>query len=237
MINGKRILCVIPARGGSKGIKNKNLLKIGNESLVAITSKFALSCNIFDHIHLSTDSSDIQKEGVSNLIECSFLRPKYLSGDRVADIPVLIYCSKMIEKKFSINFDYIVMFQVTSPFRKKKDIIKSIKMMINNKFDSLISITSIDKKYHYLKQLEFKNHKIKFSNKNGNKVVARQQLNQTFIRNGVIYIFDKNKLYKRKELISNNSFGYEIKDQVVNIDTIEDLTLARNIDKKLSKKK
>lgn len=237
MINKKKILCIIPARGGSKGIKNKNLIKIEKESLITITSKFAISCGFFDHIHLSTDNSKMKEEGIKNGIECSFLRPKYLSGDRVSDIPVLKYCTKKIEKKFSLKFDYVVMLQVTSPFRYKKEILQGIKMMISKKYDSVISLSKIDKKYHHLKQIEFDNNKIRLVNNRGKKIIARQQLNDTYIRNGVFYIFDKEKLIKNKYSLFDNSQGYIINHRIVNIDSIDDLKNAKRFYKEFINKK
>ena len=99
MINGKKIIAVIPARGGSKGIKLKNLKKINGKSLVRITAEFVHKCKFFDYAALSTDHNKISQEARKCKIEI-VKRPKKLSGDKISDTKVLLHAVQEIEKNY-----------------------------------------------------------------------------------------------------------------------------------------
>ena len=106
MIKKKFIVAVVPARGGSKGIKNKNLKKIKKKSLVELTSDFIDKTKVFDSKILNSDSKEILKLGKKlNFINIS--RPKYLSGDLISDYQLLEH-SILMMNKLKIKSDYIV---------------------------------------------------------------------------------------------------------------------------------
>ena len=129
MINGKKIIAVIPARGGSKGIKLKNLKRINGKSLIRITAEFVHKCKFFDYAALSTDHNKISQEARKckiNIVK----RPKKLSGDKISDTKVLLHAVEQIEKFTKLNFDIVVMLHPTSPLRKINDVKNCIKMLI-----------------------------------------------------------------------------------------------------------
>ena len=99
MYKGKRILAIIPARGGSKGIKLKNLTKINNKSLIQITSETLKKIKYIDKIILSSDHEEIIKEGIKHGLDIPFIRPSNISGDLVGDTPVILHALKHFEKK------------------------------------------------------------------------------------------------------------------------------------------
>ena len=236
MYKNRSILAVVPARGGSKGIKLKNLKKVNNLSLIGHVGKILKNLPIIDKKIVSTDHKDILKEALKYNIEAPFVRPKNISGDRVADIDVLYHALNESEKYFKVKFNYIVMLQPTSPLRDFSIINKMIIKAINHNYDSLWSISEIDNKFHPYKQLKINKNNLNYFNHNeAKKIIARQQLDKTYIRNGICYIFSR-KLIKQKKIINKNS-GYElIKHKYINIDSINDLDLANKLLKKFINK-
>ena len=227
MINKRKIIALVPARGGSKGIKNKNLKKIKNKSLVKIASDFIDNSKIFDYKILNSDSKKILQEGK----RCKFInikRLKKLSGPRISDFQIINYTIKQLDR-LKINADYIVYIQPTSPIRRVNQLIKSLKSVILNNLDGCWSVTKIDKKYHPYKILISKNKKLKLFLKSGKKIIARQMLNDVFIRNGVFYIFSIKELKKQKTIYLKNMSLSETYYKTVNIDNIQDLIEARKI--------
>lgn len=228
MIKNKKILAIVPARGGSKEIKNKNLKKIGKRSLVEITANILKKVKNIDCAMISTDSIKIAKEAQKFGLKFFKKRPPYLSGDRIGDAPVLKEALISAEKNMKTKFNIILMIQVTSPLRTAKNINDSIKKLINKKFDAVWTITKIEKKYHYLKQLKIKNDRLSLCNKNGFKIVARQELGDTFIRNGAVYAFSRNAVMK-KNLIPKKTSYILLKSKQISIDNKIDIKLARTI--------
>ncbi len=232
MYRKKKILAVVLARGGSKGIKNKNLKKLNGISLVGRVGMFVKKIKIIDTAIISTDSYKIGKEALKYKLGFNFLRPKFLSGDKVSDEKVLYHALNKAEKIFGHKFDVIISLPPTSPLRNKNDINLSVKKLINKKFDAVWTISKTDSKFHPYKSLVIKKNKLKFFFKEGHKIKYRQQLNQTFYRNGACYVFSRKSVLKKK-IITNNS-GYVIsKTNQISIDNISDLYKA---DKLFSKK-
>jgi CMP-N,N'-diacetyllegionaminic acid synthase len=226
--NKNKICFLIPARGGSKGIINKNLKKINGLPLVDLAINFALHFVNRDNIFLSSDSKKILKRGINKKISI-LQRPRLLSHGKVSDIDLILATLKIIIKK-NPKLEYLVYLQPTSPMRKKIQLKKALEIIEVKNYDSIWSITKIDKKFHPLKLLDMKKEGIikLYSNK-GRKIIARQQLGDFYIRNGIFYIFRISKILKHKSIYLKNSLGFEIKNKVVNIDNLEDLKLAQKL--------
>ena len=233
MLKKYKILAVIPARGGSKGIKLKNLRKVNNKTLIEITANFTIKSKIFDFSVVSSDNSKILKEANKYGLN-TIHRPKSLSGDKISDVSVLIHAVKLFEKNFRTNFDIIVMLHPTSPLRKIKDVKKCIKLLIEKKFDSIWTISKLDSKYHPLKQLNFIKNKISYYSKKGSSIKYRQQLDQLYYRNSNAYVIWKKILLKKKKLITKNTGAVIVKSKQVSIDNLEDLKVASSEMKKLN---
>lgn len=222
MYKNKKILAIIPARGGSKGLKNKNLKKIKDKSLIEITANLLNKIKIIDYKIISSDKKKINLEAKKFKLNYLFDRPKILSGDQVSDMQVLNFTLKKVEKILNQKFDIILLIQVTCPLRKKLHIEKAIKLLIKEKYDAVWSINQVDKKYHPFKQLLIKNKKLKFFDKiRGKKIIARQQLNNTFIRNGAVYAFTRSSILKN-DALPNNS-GFIETEELISIDNLVDL--------------
>lgn len=215
----------MPARGGSKGIKNKNLKKIKKRSLIEITSSFIDKCKIFDLKLISSDSARILKHG-KKLKFMTIRRPKKLSKDHATDYQVINHAIKELHKK-KLEFDYLAYLQPTAPFRKKKHFLNVLKKVYKNRLNGAWSVTAIDKKMHPIKIILNNNSFINLYLKEGKKFKSRQKLDEVFIRNGLFYIFSTKELLKKKSIYLKKMYLSLTKYFNVNIDTVKDLKIAR----------
>ena len=222
MYKKKSILVVVLARGGSKTIKNKNLVKIKKIPLVGLVGKLVKKMKIIDKALVSTDSDRIGKTSQKYGLDYIFKRPKNISGNIVSDFKVLEHALKTTEKILRRKFDIIISLPPTSPLRDKNYIEKGIKKLIKNKFDSLWTVSKTDTKFHPEKQLIY-------FHRNGPSIIARQQLSDMYHRNGVAYIMTRDCILKKKKLLTNNSGYLIINKKQISIDTFEDLNNVRKL--------
>jgi CMP-N,N'-diacetyllegionaminic acid synthase len=227
LLKNKKILALVPARGGSKGIKNKNLKLINKKPLIQYTLDFINSLKFIDLKIVSSDSQKILNFALKNNF-AAFKRPKKYAGDRVSDYEVIksVIDNHDIKKN---NYDYLIYLQPTSPYRKKKNLVDTLKKIISQKYYSAWSVTKIDKKNHPFKILKINKKKLNLFDKRGLKIIARQQLEDIYIRNGVFYIFSIKKLNKYKSIYMKKTLPVEINHEVVNIDSLSDLKKAKKI--------
>jgi CMP-N,N'-diacetyllegionaminic acid synthase len=232
LFKNKKILALIPARSGSKGIKNKNIKLINGLPLIKYTFNFVNKLNFVDLKVVSTDSKKILKIAEQNKF-IGIKRSKILSGDTVSDYQVI---RSVLNNKEIVNnkYDYLIYLQPTSPIREKKDLIFGLNQMIKKKFNSAWSISKIDKKNHPLKVMNIKNNQLKLFNSKGKNIIARQQLTNIYIRNGVFYIFKINTLKKKKSIYLDKTLPVVINGKIINIDNLKDLNDAKKL---LSKNK
>ncbi len=227
----KKILAVILARAGSKGLKNKNIKKLGNKPLVSWSIDEAKKSKKIDTILLSTDSVKIAKIGKRKKIYVPFLRPKNLSGDKTPSVDALEHSINFLKDKGK-KFDYIILLEPTSPFRSYIDIDNSLSKLIKSNASSLVSICKTDSLnpfFLFKKRKEFL-VPIKKAKK---KYLRRQDIEPTYFLEGSIYISKISTLLKERSFCHNDTIGYEVpKWKSIEIDDIIDLELAKIILKK-----
>ena len=225
MYKKNKIIAIIPARAGSKGVKSKNLQKIGNNSLVEHTINQAKFSRYIDMIAVSTDSKKIQNISIKKKVWCDVLRPKKISGDQAETSQAIEFTLKNIKN----NFDYIVELHPTHVFRNSKIIDQAIKILLSNKkFDSLISILEIKSAAHpeYAIRLS-KDKSIKF--KKSPSLFNRHNLSKKFMSSGIIIISKVNFFLRHKKMCYGKCYGFVIKDYLIqnNIDNYFDLEVAK----------
>lgn len=227
MYKNKKILAVVMARGGSKGIKFKNLKRINGLSLVAIAAKLLKKIKTIDESIISSDNKKIIEEGRKYGLKKIFKRPYSLSGDIVSDYSVMRHALIKSEKFFKFKFDLILMIQPTSPLRTSRHINECIKLFFKKKDTSSVwSVSKLDTKFHPLKILERRKNFLKYYHNKASKIIARQQLDTKYFRNGICYVIGRNTILKHKNLLGNKCVPYIMSEKIVNIDTIEDLKQA-----------
>ena len=223
-----RYLCVIPARAGSKGIKNKNFLKINKLSLTQYTINTAINLKRYCDIVISSDSKKIKKICKKNNIKFSGFRPKYLSRDNSKTYDVVKYELKKAEEKNKNTYDGILLLQPTCPIRNLRKIKEAFKIINNNKYDSLVSVSSVEA-YHPERMKKFKrNYLINYLKKKKENMMPRQKLSKVYIRSGSIYLIKRNAFLKYKSLVGKKCYGMILEGlESINIDTIDDLNLLK----------
>ena len=224
MIKNLSILAVIPARGGSKGVKLKNLRLVGGVPLVVIAGKVAHAVTLIDKCVVSTDSKEILEVAGRASIEVPFLRPNNLSGDQVGDWDVLYHALQAMEKIDKKEYDIVVMLQPTSPLRTPENVSKVIEKLVSGGYDSVWSVSLTDLKYHPLKQLVITDEgNLGYFDAAGEGIVARQQLKNVYHRNGVAYAFTRDCILNQKKIMGRRSGVCVISSKQISIDTEDDI--------------
>ena len=225
---------IIPARSGSKGIKNKNLCKILGVPLYKRSINHALKLKeYFDvRIWLSTDIKEIlnKKDFLDQVYICE--RKKELSGDHVLTLEVVKDLIK--DKKFSDN-DLVVLLQPTSPFRKIEEIRQSINILLfENKWKSIVSLSEVTSNHPFrMKRLTSNHECIDFIDQGFEDMRPRQNLTKVYIRSGNFYISYVSALLKDNSLLPRPTKGIVHNDPKysINIDNLHDLYLAEIVGK------
>lgn len=222
-----KILGLIPARGGSKGVPQKNKKLLNGKPLIQYSIEAAQNAKNICHIFVSTDDADIKTIAENNGLNVPFLRPDELANDTASSIDVVAHVIFELEKQ-NQYFDAVCLLQPTSPFREKDFIDKSIETFIHQETDSLISVLPVPH--------EFNPHWIFEPNENNNLQIAtgeneiikrRQDLPKAFYRDGSIYI-TKTEVIKKQHSFYGKSISYfeSNPDFYVNIDTLKDWEIA-----------
>lgn len=199
-----RVLCVICARSGSKGIKNKNLLNFFGKPLILHTLEQAKKIKKFTNIVVSTDSKKISK--VVGKDYAWFLRSKSLSGDKIPKINVIIDALKKSEKKLKKKYDLVIDLDVTSPLRLASDIVNAFKIFEKKNFDNLFSVCEASRN-PYFNMIEVINKKILLS-KNKKIFFSRQTAPKVYDMNAALYIWKRDILLKKKSLFNKKTGIY-----------------------------
>jgi len=226
MISDLNILAVIPARGGSKGIPLKNLRKVGGVPMVKLASQVASSVEFIDRIVVSTDNEEIAQAAIEGGADAPFRRPEILSGDRISDTQVLAHALQEVERQDKKIYDIVVMLQPTSPLRTKQHIVDSIEMLVNDCYDSVWTVSETDVKFHPLKQLKIKNKALDYYDEKGKDIIARQQLEAVYHRNGIAYVLKRDVILDSKTIKGSNCGALICQGDFISIDTEKDLELT-----------
>ena len=226
-----KYLFIIPARAGSKGITNKNIIEINGTHLIGYTIATSLAAQkeLNDcEVIVSTDSEKIREISLNYGANVPFLRNKSISGDLSPSSEYINHAIDYFEK-IDKSFQNIVILQPTSPLRTKEDIISSINLFDKHNEETLISAYVEnhlnDKATYNLEGLYGKPNSV-----NHGSGGRRQDDETIVVRNGAIYIFSISFFKKEKKLISDTPLIYLMKkSRSINIDTYEDLYIAEKM--------
>lgn len=230
MIKNKKILCVIQARGGSKGIPNKNIYKINNHPLISYSIAAAKNSKYIDDIIVSSDSKKICKVANEYGARTPFLRPKYLAKDNTPSVDSLLYSVKKYEEIIKKKFDYVIELPCVAPLRDSKFVDLAIQKIFKTNSDSVISYVDTGEK-----------HPIRLKRISGSKVTNfckeypeiekksfRQNFEPSFIRNGAIYCMTRKCLLDNKTRIGKKTFPIIMPmEKSINIDEKFDLLVVK----------
>lgn len=223
------ILALIPARGGSKRIPQKNIKIFSGNPLLAYTAKASLNSSLLTRVVLTTDDEEIRKIGLSMGLEAPFLRPKELAEDDTPSLPVIMHAVKFLEENENYKPDIIVILQTTSPLRTSKHIDDAVKIFLESEADSLVSVTEVPHNmnpYSVMKLQEDGTLKpfLKYDENNN----LSQKKPVFYARNGAaIYICSYNCLLKKKSLYGEKIVPFFMrKEESFDIDDVVDWKIA-----------
>lgn len=224
------MLAIIPARAGSKGLKNKNKLVLGSIPLIAHSILAARQSKFISRIIVSTDSNEIAEISKKYGAEIPFLRSKKLASDNSMVMDAYFEVIENIDNKENIK-NFIALLP-TSPLRESQDIDNAIKLFFKKKADTVISMT---KSYYPIEWNHYVNDskKVRAVNKKFNAVTNRQNLKPTYIPNGSIYVFKYDTLKKTRQYYTKKTYAYIMPfEKSVDIDDVFDFELAKKLLKK-----
>lgn len=233
-----KILGLIPARGGSKGVPGKNQKKLVGKPLICYTIAAALASNALEKLIVSTDDESIAQLSKNAGAEVPFLRPKALATDNSPTIDTVIHALRFYEDQ-NIYFDGICLLQPTCPLRNPQDIFQAIKIFKKKKADSLISVREVPHQYNPHWTFEQKEDSLYLKIATGEKQIIprRQALPKAYHRDGSIYITRTTVLKALNSLYGEKISWYQSPNpHYVNIDTIDDWEVAEKLIKKIKLK-
>lgn len=216
MYQGKKILGLITARGGSKGIPRKNIIDVGGKPLIAWTIDAAKQSKLLDRVVLSSDDDEIIQ--VARLLGCEvpFKRESRLSGDAASSADVVADCLQRVP-----GYDYIVLLQPTSPLRSTEDIDSAIKTCIDKKAPACVSVCEAEESPYWMYTLQGEGAMVPVIN---NGYLRRQELPSVYILNGAIYVADVRWFAQARGFMSSGTVAYCMpRGRSIDIDVIGDL--------------
>lgn len=225
-MKNKKSICIIPARSGSKRIKNKNILNFFGKPIISYAIKEAIKSNLFDKVIVSTDSKIISKISITYGAEVPSLRPKKLADSNSTINDVMKFCVK----KYNLqNYKYLFCIFPASPLLVSKDLIRAYKKITKQKAAHLISV----KKSTDLKQKIFFKKKGNSLIKNFNNKNFSDTNKFFFVDNGNFFILDMKKYLKGFNKDYKDTIGYEMINKNANdINTPNDFSFLKFIYKK-----
>jgi len=229
MINGSRLLAIVPARGGSKRIPRKNIIELAGKPLISWTIEAALNSNYIDRVIVSTDDNEIAQISKKYGAEVPFIRPKELASDTATSVDVVLHVLDELCKESDI-FDFIVLLQPTSPLRTTQHIDDAIEQLIMKHSLSIISVYEAAHNPIWCNRLGEDGSmsgfiKPEYANKRS------QDLPKYYCLNGAIYICDTSVLYTNHDFFSEtkcDAFIMDRKDSI-DIDDVLDFELVKII--------
>ncbi len=215
-----KVLCTICARGGSKGVKNKNIKPINGKPLIAYTIEQAKNSGLFEHIVVSTDSDDIANTAKEYGAEIFFKRSPEMASDSAGKLDVIRDAFVRSEEYYGTNFDYLIDLDATSPLRDVDDITGSFKQFIKQNNDNLITAMP-SRRSPYFNLVEVgDNGIVSLSKKLDDTILRRQDVPKSYDMNASIYIWKREAILNEKSIFLKNTGLYVMpEERSIDIDT------------------
>lgn len=224
-----KIIAIIPARSGSKGLPDKNIAEVQNRPLMDYTIKTAIKSNCFDTVMVSTDSKEYAKIALNCGAEIPFLRSEITAGDKSSSWDAV----REILKNYSdigIHYDYVALLQPTSPLRSVEDIHGVIRMLEDEKIHNVVTVTETTHPVQWCFSLSNTCSMLEYA-KSPYSLMRRQDLEKHYQENGAIYLVDAIKIMdKDYNFYLDECYAYIMpRERSIDIDTKMDLTILQAI--------
>ena len=233
------VLCTICARGGSKGVPNKNIRVLMGKPLVAHTIEQALAAKQIDRVIVSTDSDKIAAVSREYGADVPFMRPGNLANDSSPKLPVIQHMVNFCIKEMNFVPEYVIDLDPTSPLRIQDDITRCLELIINDPdCDSVITGYRSNKNPYY-NMVELNCNGFARVSKETEKIHTRRQDSPVvYAMNASIYVWKREILLKQKNILSGNVKFFEMpEDRSNDIDSETDFELVELLLKKMKRKK
>jgi CMP-N,N'-diacetyllegionaminic acid synthase len=218
-----RVLGLIPARGGSKGVRRKNVRPLCGKPLLQWTVETSLASRALGRVVLSTEDAEIAEVGRRCGVDVPFIRPRELAVDDAPTLAVVQHAVLALEKQGD-RFDAVCLLQPTSPFRRSADIDASIELLEESHADSVVSVQRVPPEYnpHWV-YFRDSDGSLRLSTGDLSPIPRRQLLPPAFHRDGSIYVTRREVIVDQGSLYGARVLGYEVdRATAVNIDTPAD---------------
>lgn len=226
MYENKKILALIPARGGSKGIKNKNITDLCGKPLISYTIEAGKQSSYIDDVVVTTDSQAIATVAKQYGANVPFLRPAELASDTSKSIDAVLHAIRTLSDMGN-DFDLLILLQPTSPLRTASDIDHAIETFFKQKAESLVSVSPVSDSPVLIRQIADNGQLSKILS--CNSTVRRQDMKPFYVVNGSIYINYVSDITESTSF-NDNLYGYIMNaDHSVDIDEPNDLLYAELI--------
>ncbi|HEY0252573.1 MAG TPA: acylneuraminate cytidylyltransferase family protein [Kofleriaceae bacterium] len=223
-----RVLGIITARGGSKGVPGKNLRSLGGKPLIAWTVEAALGARLLAHTVLTTDDNAIAAAGRAAGIDVPFMRPPELALDTTPSLPVVQHAVRELEARGD-RYDAICLLQPTNPLRTAALIDRCVEKFAASTADSLVTILPIPAEHNPYWAFRLEGGEIQ-SFMAGPLITRRQELPAAYHREGAVYLTRRDVLLEGNSLYGERTVGVEIDPrESVNIDTLADWARAEQL--------
>lgn len=229
MIDNKRVLAIIPARGGSKRLPRKNILDLAGKPLIFWTIEAALGSKYIDKVAVSTDDEEIADISKQHGAVIPFMRPNSLASDEAASIDVALHAIDFFEKNNNC-YNYIILLQPTSPLRASSHIDEAIELLDSKNADAIVSVCKVEHNPLWSNILP-KDGSMKDFLHNDILNKRSQDLDVYYRLNGAIYICNIDKLKEEQVFfLKDNIFAYEMNGKSsIDIDEEIDFKLAKTL--------
>lgn len=223
MIDNKKVLAIIPARGGSKGIPKKNIKAISGKPMINYTIEAAKECQYIDKVIVSTDNEEIAEIAMKAGAIVPFSRPEELATDEAEVIGVVMHAIEFYERKGD-HYDIVVLLLPTNPLRTGEDIQKSLEYFMRKEGKSLLTISEASDEAARMRCFGEQNElKRVLGNE---KDEQKKEDTKYYMTNGAIYINSISEL-SENTCLDDNELGYVLqKDHGISVDYPEDAVVA-----------
>jgi CMP-N-acetylneuraminic acid synthetase len=227
-----KVLGIITARGGSKGIPGKNLKLLAGRPLIAYTIDTARRSGALDRVILSTEDEAIATAGRNLGCDVPFIRPLDLAHDDTPHLPVIQHATRWMQERINYRPDAVMILQPTSPLRTGEDIAASIELLARSGADSVLSVNEIPVHTHPMRalRLDEAGHAVLFVSGEPvrKRINRRQDLPQAWVMNGAIYACRTRVLFDAEpSLYGNRVVAYRMPaERSISIDDLEDWAAA-----------
>jgi CMP-N,N'-diacetyllegionaminic acid synthase len=217
-----KLLAVIPARGGSKGLPRKNLMVAGGRPLIAWTIEAARRASSVDRVVVSSDDEEIIAVATSLGCEAPLRRPGVLATDSATSVDVVLHAID----HFS-SFEYVVLLQPTSPLRNSEDIDLAFDTLLTRRAYACVSVSLAEQSPYWMYTLGA-DDRLSSVVPGAPEVTRRQDLPEVYLLNGAIYIAQCDWLRSKRRFVDKDAVGYRMpRDRALDIDTADDFETFR----------